>query len=104
MISAMPGFIALKLCPKMRFVKPDFTKYSSAAATVRSVLRVYDPDMRTVGLDEATLDLSPYLLQHPDMRPEVVAREIRDKITAATRGLTASCGIAPSRWLAKVSS
>ena len=101
--SAMPGFIALKLCPHLRFVKPDFSKYTAAAEQVRAVLRIYDPKMRTLGLDEATLRLTTYCQEH-GVSPQHIAAELRTKVKQATGGLTCSCGIAPARWLAKVCS
>jgi DNA polymerase kappa len=42
--AAMPGFIALKLCPQLQFVKPDFGKYTAIAEKVREIFKDYDPD------------------------------------------------------------
>jgi DNA polymerase kappa len=56
--SAMPGFIAKKLCPALLFVPVDMPKYSAAAEAARAVLRQYDPRVAYHSLDEATLDLS----------------------------------------------
>ena len=59
--SAMPGFIALKLCPDLTFVKPDFEKYRRYANLAREVFREYDPNFDAVSLDEAFLDVTEYL-------------------------------------------
>lgn len=58
--SAMPGFIAKKLCPQLVFVKPDFKKYTAAAESVREVLATFNPDYHSRGLDEASLEVSEY--------------------------------------------
>jgi DNA polymerase kappa len=50
--SAMPGFIALRLCPQLVFVAPDFEKYRAASEETRTVFRRYDPDFRAGSLDE----------------------------------------------------
>ncbi len=42
--SAMPGFIARRLCPQLVFVKPDFTKYTAASELTRAIFRDYDPE------------------------------------------------------------
>ncbi len=59
--AAMPGFIAKKLCPELVLVKPSYQKYSTAAEEVRAVLREYDPNFSSYSLDEATLNLGPYI-------------------------------------------
>jgi hypothetical protein len=50
--SAMPGFIAVRLCPQLVFVAPDFPKYVAASEATRTVFRDYDPDFRAGSLDE----------------------------------------------------
>jgi DNA polymerase kappa len=59
--SAMPGFIAKKLCPQLVFVNPDFSKYKEASRQAREVFRRYDPRCSAVSLDEAYLDITDYL-------------------------------------------
>ena len=61
--SAMPGFIAVKLCPSLVFVKPNYQKYVDVAKDVRSVFAKYDPAFRAASLDEAYLDLTDCLVQ-----------------------------------------
>ena len=48
----MPGFVAVKLCPQLVFVPPNFEKYKAASDETRRVFRDYDPDFRAGSLDE----------------------------------------------------
>ncbi|VDN95078.1 unnamed protein product [Brugia pahangi] len=59
--SAMPGFIAKKLCPQLRIVHGCFDKYREASSVARKIFRDYDPDFYADGLDEAYLDLTTYI-------------------------------------------
>lgn len=43
--SAIPTFIAKKLCPELILVAPDFTKYKKFSNIFRDVLRQYDPEL-----------------------------------------------------------
>ncbi|KAK3242023.1 hypothetical protein CYMTET_48263 [Cymbomonas tetramitiformis] len=60
--SAMPGFIARKLCPELLFVKPDFEKYTKASHVTRGVFAIYDPKFMAGSLDEAYLDVTAVCL------------------------------------------
>ncbi|UYV63438.1 POLK [Cordylochernes scorpioides] len=66
--AAMPGFIGRKLCPQLVLVPHNFEKYKAASRQVQAILREYDPQLNTVSLDEAYLNISQYL--------EVLRREI----------------------------
>jgi len=59
--AAMPGFIAMKLCPNLVLVKPNFHRYVAAASIYRSIFSSYDPNYTSYSLDEASLNLGPYL-------------------------------------------
>ena len=59
--SAMPGFIAKKLCPSLIIVPCNFRKYHAASKLFKAVLRRYDADMEGSGLDEAAIDLTDFL-------------------------------------------
>ena len=59
--SAMPGFIAKKLCPELIILPHNGHKYSESGEIFRNVLYDYDPDLESMGLDEANLDLTHYL-------------------------------------------
>ncbi|CAN8004923.1 unnamed protein product [Ixodes hexagonus] len=100
--AAMPGFIGKKLCPSLLIVRPNFDKYSSVSAQVRKVMSRYDEDFMPVGLDEAYLDITDHV-NATDADPEDIVREMRNEIFEATQ-LTASAGIAPNMFLAKVCS
>jgi DNA polymerase kappa len=61
--SAMPGFIAKRLCPHLILVKSDWAAYRVAAQQTRDVFREYDPNFTAGSLDEASLDITEYLLR-----------------------------------------
>ena len=109
--SAMPGFIAVDLCPQLIFVRHDFKAYKQAASQCREVFAEYDPNFSTMSLDEASLDVTDYVTEHygsdldaetaMEMAAAAVATAIRVKIWERTQ-LTASAGIACNRMLAKI--
>lgn len=59
--SAMPGFIAKKLCPSLVIIRPNFKKYRQAGAVIRQVLETYDPGLSSHSLDEASLDVTEFI-------------------------------------------
>ena len=110
--SAMPGFVALKLCPQLHFIPTNFPKYKAVAAVFRAIFAQYDPSFESASLDEAYLDITAHLAakqaQQPTDQPwdrdaeaTVVAAEIRQRVFDATQ-LTCSAGIACNRMLAKI--
>ena len=101
--SAMPGFIARKLCPHLVFCATDFSKYRHYAGMTREVFRRYDVDFDAGSLDEAYLEVSAYMAR-TGMTPDAVAAEVRAAVREETGGLTCSAGVAPTRRLAKVCS
>lgn len=56
--SAMPGYIALKLCPHLKIIPLHFDKYRAASKKVRAIFAKYDPDFAPMSLDEAYLNLT----------------------------------------------
>jgi DNA polymerase kappa len=60
--SAMPGFIAKKLCPQLVFVDCNFKKYREVSKVFMAILEEYDPALESMGCDEANLDLTDYLV------------------------------------------
>ncbi|KAJ3152104.1 hypothetical protein HDU86_005949 [Geranomyces michiganensis] len=100
--SAMPGYIARKLCPQLLIVPLHFERYGAISAVVRKVFAVYDPDFSAMSLDEGLLDITKYLVDHPAQTAEQVVAELREEIFKRT-GLTASAGIAGNKasvcWL-----
>jgi DNA polymerase kappa len=62
---AMPGFIGKTLCPQLSFVKSNKEKYKKISEEeFIPILKEYDPNLETVGLDEANLDVTDYLIKH----------------------------------------
>lgn len=99
--SAMPAVRAERLCPDAVFVPPDFERYRAASQQVRAIMLRYTPLVEPLSLDEAYLDVTENL-QGLSSATEV-ARRIRAEIRAQT-GLTASAGVAPAKFLAKIAS
>ncbi|KAJ3128202.1 hypothetical protein HK098_004948 [Nowakowskiella sp. JEL0407] len=99
--SAMPGFIAKKLCPELILIKPNFKKYQDVSVIIRDVYAIYDPNFSSMSLDEAYLNITDYLHENPEKTPSAVAEELRNEIFARTK-LTASAGIAANKMLAKI--
>lgn len=99
--SAMPMARALQLCPQLVRVSPRAGRYREVSDQVFDILRQFSPLLEPLSLDEAFLDLTgcERLLGPPD----VVGTTIRQRIRAAT-GLTASVGIAPNKFVAKLAS
>ncbi|KAK9820063.1 hypothetical protein WJX72_005623 [[Myrmecia] bisecta] len=100
--SAMPGFIARKLCPELVFVRPDFAKYKAASDQTRAIFCEYDPEFEAGSMDEAYLDVTDYCHAH-GITGRAVAQEVRIRVHQETR-LTCSAGIAPNTMIAKVCS
>jgi DNA polymerase kappa len=101
-VSAMPGYIARKLCPHLTILPCDYEAYRKSSAEVHSILQEYDPNSSSYSLDEASVDLTEYLRGTAKSAEEVVS-ELRERVFAKTR-LTCSAGIAPNRQLAKMCS
>lgn len=95
--SAMPTDFAVRLCPKLVILPPNFRKYQEASEIIQNIFHKYSSSVETVSLDEAYLDVSDSL------NATEIGKRIKDDILAAT-GLTASVGIAPNKFLAKVAS
>jgi DNA polymerase-4 len=99
--SAMPMARAVRLCPRLQVVRPDFSKYKAASQQVMAILRSCTPLVEPLSLDEAYLDVTENLWHEP--LATSVAKKIKAKIFEATR-LTASAGVAPNKFLAKIAS
>jgi DNA polymerase-4 len=99
--SAMASAQAKKLCPQGIFLKPHFEKYEKASQIIHSIFRKYTARIEPVSLDEAYLDVTENVLNLDD--PAELARLIKQHVKAVT-GLTASAGVGPNKFLAKVAS
>lgn len=99
--SAMPMHQARQLCPQVLVIEPNFAKYREISAQIQQIFRQYTALIEPVALDEAYLDVTENL-QHLGSATEVAMR-IREDIFRTT-GLTASAGVAPNKFLAKIAS
>jgi DNA polymerase-4 len=99
--SAMPMATAVRLCPSLIIVRPDFTRYKAASNAVFAIFREVTSLVEPLSLDEAYLDVTENAWHEPLATP--VARKLKDRIRADT-GLTASAGVAPNKFLAKIAS
>ena len=99
--SAMPAMRARRLCPEAIFVKPDFPRYIEVSRKVRAIFLRHTPLVEPLSLDEAYLDVTTELTGQTSATE--TARVIRAEILEET-SLTASAGVAPNKFLAKIAS
>jgi len=99
--SAMSSARALRQCPHAVFVRPNMTRYRQVSTQIRAVFYSITPLVEPVSLDEAYLDVTENELNMS--LAQDVARYIKDQIRHNT-GLTASAGVAPCKFIAKVAS
>jgi DNA polymerase IV len=99
--SAMPMASAVRLCPSLVIVPPDFARYKSASDAVFAIFREVTPLVEPLSLDEAYLDVTENAWG--ETLGTTVARRLKERIRADT-GLTASAGVAPNKFLAKIAS
>jgi DNA polymerase IV len=100
--SAMPMFKALKLAPDAVVVRPDMAKYSAVGKQVREMMLAVTPAVQPISIDEAFLDLTGTSKLHGQSPAKTLAKLINDIVTHI--GITASVGLAPNKYLAKVAS
>jgi DNA polymerase-4 len=99
--SAMPMARAVRLCPDLAIVRPDFGKYRTVSQTVFDIFRSVTPLVEPLSLDEAYLDVTDN--SWGEQLGQVVAQRLKAEIRQAT-SLTASAGVAPNKFLAKIAS
>jgi len=99
--SAMPSSRARRLCPEAVFITPDFEKYRAVSQQIRGIFHRHTPLVEPLSLDEAYLDVTEELTGIPTATEtaETIRREIREETQ-----LTASAGVAPNKFLAKIAS
>lgn len=99
--SAMPSSRAVRLCPQLILLPPNFELYRKESQAVREIFHRFTDKVEPLSLDEAYLDVT----DSPHFRGSAtwIAREIRALIQREV-GLTASAGVAPNKFLAKVAS
>jgi DNA polymerase kappa len=100
--SGMAIFIALQLCPELKLVDHHGDRYCHFSRLVQSIFSEYDPHFVSMGLDEATLDMTDFLAKNRE-DPVEVAKGIQRKVFEKCR-LTVSIGIACTYQLAKIGS
>lgn len=99
--SAMPAVQAERLCPGAAFLPPDFTRYRAVSHDVREIFKRHTDLIEPLSLDEAYLDVTENKTGLPT--GTLVARTIRGQIREELN-LTASAGVAPNKFLAKLAS
>ncbi|ATE60841.1 DNA polymerase IV [Thauera sinica] len=99
--SAMSTARALTLCPHLILLPPDFARYREASRRILAIYRGYTPLVEPLSLDEAYLDVTG--VDRCRGSATLMAQEIRARIREEV-GITASAGIAPNKFLAKVAS
>jgi DNA polymerase IV len=99
--SAMPAVTAERLCPQAIFVPPDFTRYKAVSRAVREIFRRHTDLIEPLSLDEAYLDVTENKTGLPTATKVAISirRQIREELS-----LTASAGVAPNKFLAKIAS
>ncbi len=99
--SAMPMAQALRLAPRAVVVPPHFDRYAEASAAAFAILRRFSPLVEPLSLDEAFVDVTASQALFGD--GEAMARAIKHAVRGELR-LTASAGVAPCKFAAKVAS
>lgn len=99
--SAMPTGMALKLCPHLTLLPGRFEAYREASNHIREIFSRYTSLIEPLSLDEAYLDVSDS--PHCHGSATLMAQEIRQTIFNEL-ALTASAGVAPIKFLAKIAS
>jgi DNA polymerase-4 len=99
--SAMPMARAVRLCPDLLVVHPNFERYRSVSSEIMQILRACTPLVEPLSLDEAYLDVTENAWGEP--YGSKVAKRLKGQIFDQT-GLTASAGVAPNKFLAKIAS
>src|SRR5450755_216357 len=99
--SAMPAKRAERLCPDAVFVPPDFTRYRAISRSVREIFQRHTDLIEPLSLDEAYLDVTENKTGLPTATRVAIAirQQIREELS-----LTASAGVAPNKFLAKIAS
>jgi DNA polymerase IV len=99
--SAMPAIRAERLCPEAIFIPPDFTRYRAVSRLTREIFQRHTDLIEPLSLDEAYLDVTENKTSLATATR--VARAIREQIRNELH-LTASAGVAPNKFLAKIAS
>ncbi|MBV1931663.1 MAG: DNA polymerase IV [Porticoccaceae bacterium] len=99
--SAMPMGQALRLCPSLVVMPPDFTKYRSVSEQIRNIFHTFTDKVEPLSLDEAFLDVSETTTYSGSAT--LMAQALRQQIKSEV-GIIVSAGVAPNKFLAKIAS
>ncbi|OGT06289.1 MAG: DNA polymerase IV [Gammaproteobacteria bacterium GWE2_37_16] len=99
--SAMPTVKAFQLCSNLKLLPVDMEKYQAASQEIQKIFKNYTENIEFLSLDEAFLDVTGSKMYRGSAT--LIAQAIRQEIKAK-QGLTASAGVAPNKFLAKVAS
>ncbi len=99
--SAMPMSQAIRLCPQAIVLPVRMGRYAEISRQIQNIFHHYTPDVEPLSLDEAFLDVTGCLSLFGSA--EMIGRKIKRDIKEQT-GLTASVGVAPNKFLAKLAS
>src|SRR5205085_672471 len=97
--SAMSMSRAVRLCPELVIVAPDFSRYQAVSRVIFGIYRDVTPLVEPLSLDEAYLDVTENAWG--ELLATEVAKRLKQRIREET-GLTASAGVAPNKFLAKI--
>jgi DNA polymerase IV len=99
--SAMPSVRAQRMCPSAIFLPPDFPRYRAVSRKVQEILKRHTDRIEPLSLDEAYLDVTENKMGLPTatLVARMIRRQIHDELN-----LTASAGVAPNKFLAKLAS
>ncbi|WP_417688911.1 DNA polymerase IV [Roseibium sp.] len=100
--SAMPMFKALEACPDAVVIKPNMDKYAEVGREIRRRMQDLTPLVEPISIDEAFLDLTGTERLHHSTAAETLVRFVLD--LEADIGISASVGLAPNKFLAKLAS
>ncbi|PAU79545.1 DNA polymerase IV [Halomonas salipaludis] len=99
--SAMPTAKALRLCPELVVLPPDFERYRAVSQQIQALFAELTPLIEPLSLDEAYLDVSE--VERFRGSATWMASWLKEQTLART-GITLSVGVAPSKFLAKIAS
>ena len=100
--SAMPMFQALQTCPDAIVIRPNMAKYQAVGYEVRDLMSEVTPLVEPISIDEAYLDLE-HLLTEESENPAFALIHLAKRLEKELR-ITASIGLAPNKFLAKLAS
>ncbi len=99
--SAQPIATAMRLCPQGIFRPVRMWRYKEISRQIFEIFKRFSPLVEPLSLDEAFVDVTGSTrLFGP---PEEIAKKIKQQVVAET-GLTASAGVAPTKFIAKIAS